>query len=233
MINNKRVLALIPARGGSKGIKDKNIINLGGKPLIAYTIEAAIRSEYIDAVVVSTDSKTIADIAKQYGADIPFIRPDRLARDESKTIEAVLHAIEELKKLKREYDILILLQPTQPLRNSHDIDKAIIKFFEHKEESLVSISPVNDNPVLIRVINDMDRISPLLPVESTIRRQDMPKYYKVNGCIYINKISELDEDTSFNDNKNYYLMEQSHSVDIDEESDIAVAKYYLEHLRLY
>lgn len=228
MFNNQKILALIPARGGSKGIKDKNIVFLAGKPLIAYSIEAAKYSKYIDDIIVTTDSEKIAEISKQYGASVPFMRPAELATDTSKTIDAVLHAIRTLKSLGKEYSTLLLLQPTQPLRTTDDIDKAIEVYYQKGEKGLVSISPVDDSPLLIRSIGADGKLVKLLSQNSTCRRQDMPNYYKVNGCIYINKIDELDKNTSFNDNKVPFIMTKEHSVDIDELSDLWMAEYYLQ-----
>lgn len=227
MIKGKKILALIPARGGSKGIKDKNIRLLNKQPLIAYTIQAADESEYVDAVVVTTDSEKIAEIAKKYGAEIPFIRPKRLADDKAKTIDAVLHAINFLKNHGQEYDILCLLQPTSPLRNSTDIDAAIELFERNSEKSLVSVSKVNDPPVLMRKINDDGKMEKLIEGNSTIRRQDMKNIYRVNGGIYINNISDINKNTSFNDNIIPYIMSESHSVDIDEIKDFVIAEFYL------
>lgn len=227
MFEDKRILALIPARGGSKGIKDKNIILLSGKPLIAYSIEAAKHSKYIDSIVVTTDSKKIACIANKYGARTPFLRPTELSNDNSKTIDAVLHAIKFLKNIDEIYDSVVLLQPTQPLRTTFDIDKAIEVYYQNNEEGLVSISPVDDNPLLIRTINSNGKLINLLSQNSTCRRQDMPRYYKVNGCIYINKIDELSNTTSFNDNSVPFIMQKENSVDIDELSDLWIAEYYL------
>ena len=227
MIEKNKIVALIPARGGSKGIKNKNIIDLCGKPLISYTIQAALESKYIDKVIVSTDSQEIADVAIKYGAEVPFLRPGELASDTSKTIDAVMHAVGELEKRKEEYDILILLQATQPLRTADDIDSAIELFIKNKGQSLVSVSPVEDNPILIRTIDNLGRMNSILPMKSTCRRQDMPLYYGVNGCIYINLISELDLNTSFNDNKIPYIMPKERSVDIDEIKDLLIAQYYI------
>ena len=110
MINNLKVLALIPARGGSKGIKDKNIYDINGKPLIAYSIIAARNSEYVDDIIITTDSEKIKDISESFGANVPFLRPTELATDNSKTIDAVIHAVNTLKEFGRNYDILLLLQ---------------------------------------------------------------------------------------------------------------------------
>ncbi len=226
MYMNKKILALIPARGGSKGIPHKNIIDLCGKPLIAYSIEAGLKSKYIDYVMVSTDDEEIAAVSREYGAEVPFMRPAELASDTSRTVDAVIHSINTLKETGKVFDTLVLLQPTQPLRTSDDIDGAIEKYFECGEAPLVSVSEVEDHPILIRTL-DKDQLIPLLNVSSTCRRQDMPKYYRVNGCIYINNVGEIDSNTSFNDNKVGYIMEQSHSVDIDELKDLALAEYYL------
>lgn len=228
MFGKQNILALIPARGGSKGIKDKNIIPLGGKPLIAYSIEAAKKSKYIDSIVVTTDSEKIAEVAKQCGAKVPFLRPTELAADTSKTIDAVLHAIKTLKFMGENYNTLVLLQPTQPLRTAYDIDKAIEVYYQKGEKGLVSISPVDDSPLLIRSIGKDGNLVNLLSQNSTCRRQDMPDYYRVNGCIYINKIDEIDENTSFNDNRVPFIMTKEHSVDIDELSDLWMAEYYLQ-----
>ncbi|SFD31667.1 cytidylyltransferase domain-containing protein [Ruminococcus albus] len=226
MFNEKKILAVIPARGGSKGIPHKNIVDLCGKPLIVYSIEAGKKSRYIDYVMVSTDDEEIAKVAEQYGAEIPFMRPTDLASDTAKTIDAIIHAITELRKKGECFDVLVLLQPTAPLRNFEDVDKAIETFFSNNCFSLVSVSEVDDHPVLIRSIEE-GKLKSLLNVSSTCRRQDMPKYYKVNGCIYINSINELTLNTSFNDNVIPYRMEKSHSVDIDELCDLYLAEYYL------
>ncbi len=229
MYKKKRILALIPARGGSKGIKDKNIIDLCGKPLIAYTIEAAKKSTYIDTVIVSTDSKEIANVSKEYGANVPFMRPESLATDYATTLDVVMHAIDFVKKRKDYYNTLILLQPTSPLRTSNDIDEAIEKHFIFNELGLVSVSEVDDNPMLIRTVNYNEILVPLLDKNSTCRRQDMPKYYRINGCIYLNKIDEINDETSFNDNKLAYVIPKEHAVDIDDLRDICIARYYIQN----
>ena len=226
MHENKKVLALIPARGGSKGIKNKNIINLCGKPLIVYSIEAELKSKYIDNVVVSTDSESIAEIARTYGASVPFMRPAEYAQDHSKTIDVAIHAIKFFSEHRDYYDALVILQPTQPLRTVEDVDRAIEKYYE-QEVDLVSVTPVENHPLLIRSIGENGCLNNLLNMNSTCRRQDMPDYYCVNGCIYINKISRIHENTSFNDNKMPFIMELAHSVDIDNPNDLELAKYYI------
>lgn len=227
MVHNKKVLALIPARGGSKGIKNKNIIDLNGLPLIAYSIRAAKESKYIDDVIVSTDSLEIQEISNQYGAETPFIRPQRLASDTAATLDTVLHALNEMKMLGRLYDIVILLQPTSPLRTGEDIDGAVELFERTGEEGVAAVSEVSDSPVLMRKVEEDGRLKKFLSQNSSIRRQDMEKTYRINGSIYINLVSKVDSNTSFNDNPIGYIMEKSHSVDIDEWVDLEIAKYYI------
>ncbi|MCU1807081.1 acylneuraminate cytidylyltransferase family protein [Cytobacillus firmus] len=227
MFMNQRFLAVIPARGGSKGIPKKNIIDLNGKPLIQYTIDAAKESKYIDDIVVSTDNQDIAEVAKQCGADVPFIRPADLASDSAKTIDVLIHTVSELKKLGKTYDFLILLQPTQPLRLSEHIDEAVEKIVSTGKASLASVSKVQEHPLLIRSINGNDELVPLLNSSSTVRRQDFPDYFKVNGAIYINLLKDLNHETSLNDNIVPYEMDYRYSVDIDEMIDLDIAKLIL------
>ena len=227
MIEGKSILALIPARGGSKGIKHKNIIDLCGKPLIAYTVEAAKKSRYIDDVILSTDDDEIAKVASEYGAEVPFMRPKELATDAAKTIDAVISAIDMLKECGRNYDILVLLQPTQPLRTEQDIDESLELFLRKGCKSVVAVSPVDDSPLLMRYMDEENKMCKVLDVSSTCRRQDMPNYYKVNGCIYINSIEEVITELSFNDNEIPYFMPRERAADIDEMVDLVVAEYYL------
>ena len=227
MINNLKVLALIPARGGSKGIKDKNIVDVCGKPLIAYSIIAAQKSKYIDDVIITTDSEKIKEVAEKYGADVPFLRPAELATDNAKTIDAVMHSINTLKEMGRDYDILLLLQPTCPLRTIDDINNSLELFVSKNYTSLVSVNKVNEHPILMRKINEDGIMENLLNLPSTIRRQDMPPIYKVNGSIYINLINKLNNETSLNDNPLAYITKEEHSVDIDNISDIERVKRYL------
>ena len=231
MYKKQRILAIIPARGGSKGIPHKNIIDLYGQPLISYTIKAGRNSKYIDYVMVSTDDSKIAEVSKRFGAEVPFIRPSELASDTAKTIDTAIHSINELKRIGYDFDVLILLQPTEPLRTSLDIDEAIEKFFECGCKALASVSDVDDHPFLIRSIEG-EQLRPLMDVSSTCRRQDMPRFYRVNRCIYINAINDINSKTSFNDNPIPYIMEKSHSVDIDDLSDLALAEFYLRMSRV-
>lgn len=228
MYEGKRILAFIPARGGSKGIPHKNITPLAGKPLIQYTIDAAKQSRYIDYVLVSTDDEEIAAVARQCGAEVPFLRPPELAADTAKTIDAVLHAIGTLREAGETFDSLVLLQPTSPLRTAEDIDKAVETFYQNNRRPVVSVSEVIDHPILIRTIEQTpegERLKPLLEGSSTVRRQDMPPFYRVNGSIYINPVEEIRRTTSFNDNPVPYVTAKDSSIDIDDPADLVLAEF--------
>lgn len=219
-----KVLGLIPARGGSKGIPGKNIKLLNGRPLISYSIEVALASKYIDDVVVTTDSEEIAKLSRSFGAEVPFMRPPELAQDSSKTIDCVVHARDELIRLGRRPDVVVLLQPTSPLRSALDVDSALELFFREGCRGLVSVSKTEENPVLIRAMGIDGELKPLLDIPSTVRRQDMPEFYSVNGSIYINLADELTLETSLNDNPIGYVMPAKRSVDIDTIADFQEAE---------
>ena len=230
MYQNKKVLAIIPARGGSKGIPHKNIISLCGKPLIAYTIEAANQSTYIDTVIVSTDDVDIQRISEQYGALVPFLREAKIASDEATTISVVVDAVKRLEVNGEKFDVVILLQPTSPLRTAEEIDVAIDIFFQNNMQGIVSVNVAEVSPFLLRTIEG-SQLQRIISKSSTIRRQDMPTYYEVNGAIYINAISDIKESLSFNDNPIPYIMSCEHSIDIDTWDDLEKAKYYLSNKR--
>lgn len=223
MYKNKKFIAIIPARGGSKGIPRKNIIDVAGKPLIAYTIETALSSRYLDRVIVSTDDVEIAEVSKQYGAEVPFLRPAHLATDEANTIDTVMDTLERVDKT---YDYVVLLQPTQPLRTAQQIDEAIQQVVEKNQSSLVSVEEVTDHPILYRKMTKEGKLLPLLNRNSTVRRQDFEPYYKVNGLIYINKISDVTSTTSLNDNTFAFL--SNVTIDIDSISDLKKIQKELE-----
>lgn len=233
MYKNQRILAIIPARGGSKGIPNKNIIDLCGKPLIAYSILAAKASKYIDSIVVSTDSEQIKTVALDYGASVPFLRPAILASDTAKTIDCMLYTIQELARHNENFDCVVLLQPTQPLRKEGIIDTAISTLLDSTEDSLVSVTTVSEHPILMRTITKEGTLKSLLPVSSTVRRQDFPAIYRVNGSIYVNRINEnFNSSTSLNDNILPFFMEEQYSIDIDSYDDLAKAKTFIEHSAL-
>jgi CMP-N-acetylneuraminic acid synthetase len=182
MLNNYKVLALIPARGGSKGLPGKNIKPLLGKPLIAWTIEQAMASKYVDKVIVSTDDEEIAEVAKNYGAEVPFLRPKELAKDDSPTIDAILHALNFFSKKGEDFNLLALLEPTSPLRDTEDIDRCIRVLLDNEQaESIVSVCQLEGtHPEFNVIINDKGYIRKALDNTTNfnvIRRQDLKNIY--------------------------------------------------------
>ncbi|MCL2500052.1 MAG: acylneuraminate cytidylyltransferase family protein [Defluviitaleaceae bacterium] len=223
MYKNKSFIAVIPARGGSKGIPHKNITPLLGNPLISYTIKAALESKYLDKVVVSTDDKKIANISRRYNVEI-LERPKYLADDFAASIDVLLHAIETM---NIKHNAVLFLQPTSPLRQSFHIDEAIELFISQCCKPLVSVSPCNVAPLLIRKMSHNGFLSHLLKEQSAVRRQDMESYYKVNGAIYINTTDQLNKMTSLNDNEIGYVMDSKYDIDIDEPIDLKIAEIIL------
>ncbi|KYH35144.1 CMP-N,N'-diacetyllegionaminic acid synthase [Clostridium tepidiprofundi DSM 19306] len=228
MINGKRIIAIIPARGGSKGIPNKNIIDLCGKPLIAYSVEEAKKSKYIDRVIVSTDSLKIKEVSLNYGAEVPFIRSEELSSDSAKSIDVVIDCLQRLEDTYDLYDYVVLLQPTSPLRMCEDIDSAIERIVEFKSKSLVSMCEAYQNPILMRTI-EKDRMFKIVDCnKSNLRRQELPKFYIFNGAIYISSVEMIYSERAFvNDDTIPFIMDKERSIDIDEPKDIVLAEYFL------
>ena len=219
------LLAIIPARGGSKGILQKNIKLLSGKPLIAWTIEEAKKAKCINKIIVSTDDKKIVKIAKQYGAEVPFLRPTELSKDETTTAETVLHAVEKLPR----FDWILVLQPTSPFRTATDIDNFFRFCLNHKANSATSICKVNKHPYYTYKINDSLKLQSFSKkhVESS-RRQDLPGAYSLNGALYLVKTDWFLNHKSFiNEETLGYLMSSEKSVDIDTIEDWNWAEYLI------
>lgn len=221
MIQGKTVLAVIPARGGSKGVPRKNIRLVAGKPLIAWTIETAQQSAYLDRIVVSTEDEEIADVARQYGAEVPFLRPQELAQDDTPGIEPVLHTVECLLG----YDFVVLLQPTSPLRTAGDIDRCIEVCVERGALACVSVTPADKPPQWMYVLDQAFRLQPIVPQEQFIsRRQDAPDIYVLNGAVYVAQTEWLKASRSFlTETTAAYVMPKERSLDIDSELDFLIA----------
>jgi CMP-N-acetylneuraminic acid synthetase len=229
MINRKKLLAIIPARGGSKRLPKKNILNLVNKPLIVWTIEAALDSKYIDKVIVSTDDKDIADISEQYGATIPFIRPSKLATDETPSIDVILHAADFFKK--NDYDYVVLLQPTSPLRTSKHIDESIELLDAKNADAIISVCKMDHSPLWSNTLEKDGNMKGFLQDDILNKRsQDLDIYYRLNGAIYICNINKIKEERSFflKDNIFAYKMNRKSSIDIDNEIDFKLAKVLLD-----
>lgn len=219
-------IAVIPARSGSKGLKDKNIKELKGKPLMVYAIEAAQKSGLYDIIHVSTDSEHYAEIARQYGADVPFLRDDETSSDTASTWDAMRYVLKKYEALGMDFDTITVLQPTSPLRTEEDIIGAF-ELFEKKGANMISSvcemehSPLWSNtlPDDLSMENFEDEKLAFLP------RQSLPVYYRENGAVYIVKTSQLFAEVNIYKDKCYaYIMDKSHSVDIDEELDFIMAE---------
>ena len=223
---NKTFLAIIPARGGSKRLPRKNILDLCGKPLISWSIEAALKSKYISKVVVSSDDEEILNISSNFGADI-IKRPYELANDTATTFDAIKHTINNLEK----YDYIVLLQPTSPLRNEKHIDEAIELLEEKQADAIVSVCEMDHSPLWSNILPEDGNMRGFLREEILNKRsQDLEKYYRLNGAIYICKTDKLLENKSFflKDNIFAYIMDRKSSIDIDEEIDFLFAEKVIE-----
>lgn len=225
MYNNKKFIAIIPARSGSKGLKDKNIKQLNNKPMIAYTIEAAVKSGVFDDVIVSTDSQKYADISIKYGASVPFLRPDYLSTDTATTNDVIEYTIKELKETEKDYDYFMILQPTSPLRQPEDILGAVKLLFEKDANSVVSVCEVEHSPLYMNTLDKSLSMNSFLQNDIKTRRQELPKYYRLNGAIYLCKADYFLRYKNFYKEKSYaYIMDKKRSVDIDDEIDFIMAK---------
>ncbi len=225
------IMGLVTARGGSKGVPGKNIKPLASRPLIAWSIEAAKRSRGLERVIVSTDDEKIARVARKWGADAPFIRPDYLARDDSPHIDVVVHAIEWMKEY-RDYspEYIMLLQPTSPLRTVDDIDAAIRIARKNDAESVISVCESPAHPYKIRKISGDGLLSDFVEKPNGyLRRQDLPAAYFENGAIYlVKKDIVINKRTLYPENTYPYIMKPEHSIDIDTLWDFRLAEIILE-----
>lgn len=226
MINGKSLLAIIPARGGSKGLPGKNIMPLHGKPLIAWTIEAAQASAYIDEIVVSTDCKEIAQVATDYGCPPPFLRPAELATDEATAFDVVKHA---LSFFNDAYDYILLLQPTSPLRTASDIDNIVQLLQDAAASACVSMTEARDHPYLLYSLDSQNRAKPLIDFENKpSRRQEYPSFYSLNGALYLAESKWFLRNKRFHDETSaIYIMPPERSVDIDSQLDFLLAELLL------
>lgn len=220
-----RNLAVILARSGSKGLKDKNIKELSGKPLLAYTVEAALESGEYDLVHVSTDSELYADIAKKYGADVPFLREADLSGDKASSWDAVRYVVSEYEKRGKYFDTISLLQPTSPLRDAEDIRKAFEIFETKNATGVVAVCEVDHSPLAYNTLPKDNSLNGFIDINKVGRRQDMGVFYRVNGAIYIQRKELLMKgDSIYSEGSFAYVMDKRHSVDIDDEMDFLFAQ---------
>lgn len=222
-------VAIIPARGGSKGVPMKNIRPINGLPLIAYTIKAALDSELFEDVIVSTDSEEIANVAREYGADVPFVRPADISGDMATSDAVVTHAIDFMKKQGKEYDEVFKLQPTSPLRTATHIKEAYSLFKEKNADFVVSFCECEHTPLWSGELGEDGSIDGFMSnLDKSACRQSYPTFYRLNGAIYIAKVDKFIENGSFIGKNGFaYVMEQIDSIDIDSQLDFNFAEFLI------
>ncbi len=221
MIGNQSVLAIIPARANSKGLPGKNVMELAGKPLIAWSIEAALQSAFVDRVVVSTDSQDMADIALSWGAEVPFLRPATLAMDDTPGIAPLLHACQMVPG----YDYVVLLQPTSPLRSAEDVDNAMGLMAEKGADFCISVTPAKQHPNWMFTLSDEGRLRRYEEARMETDRQSLSAVYSPNGALYVARISSLIEQGSLNGPGTVaYVMSTRKSIDIDTALDLRICE---------
>ena len=220
------MIAIIPARGGSKGLPGKNIKLLNGKPLIAYTIDAALNSKEISRVIVSTDDAEIAEISKNYGAEIPFMRPDFLANDNAKSIDVYNYTIERLETDENtNINEIVVLQPTSPLRTSQHIDEAIEIYLEKNADSIISYCK-EDHPIFWhKFITEDGKFEEIFSDDYQKNRQEIRSTYHPNGAIYILRKDILRKGTFYSNNSYVFVMDRNSSIDIDTLDDFKYAEW--------
>lgn len=223
MYQGRNFLGIIPARGGSKGVPRKNIRDLAGKPLIAWTIAEAKKSRYLDRCVVSTEDDEIKKIAEEYGGEVPFLRPEELAQDGTASIDVVLDVLEKLPG----YDYVVLLQPTSPLRRAEDIDGTIAFCIDRSADSCVSITEAEHSPYWMYKLDGEKRMRPLMeaPAKESYQRQKLPQVYRLNGAVYVDRVDDLLARRSLLEKNTVgYIMPQERSYDIDTILDFEIAE---------
>lgn len=231
---NKKNLAVIPARSGSKGLPGKNIRQLIDKPLIAWSIEQALASKYISDVIVSTDSQEIADIAIQYGAQVPFLRPAHLAEDHSATSDVLIHVINELSNNNQTYEYLFLLEPTSPLRETIDIDLAYEKLISTTNaKSIVGLSKVEAQHPVFCVSLDANDFLESANHFKVVRRQDIKSSFFFDGSIYISEVGTYKKMKSFYHDKCIgFVFPKWKSFEIDDLTDFIIVEALLKNKHL-
>ncbi len=221
-------LAIIPARSGSKGLPDKNIKELNGKPLMAYSIDAALQSGLFDEVMVSTDSEKYAEIAKQYGANVPFLRSEALSGDNAGSWDVVKEVLDRYKDMGKDFDTICLLQPTSPLRDADDIKGAYNIFNKKASVAVISVCEMEHCPLWSNTLPEDKSLAGFLRPEADKPRQEIETYYRLNGAIYIVKTEEIYKGYNFYEEGSFaYVMPTWKSVDIDSALDFEMADFLI------
>lgn len=223
-------IAIITARSGSKGLKDKNIRILNGKPLIAYTIEAAIKSGMFDEIMVSTDSKEYASVAIKYGAKVPFLRTKKNSDDNASSWDVVKEVVKKYKDMGKEFNTVCMLQPTSPLRIAEDIVNGYKLFNEKKADTVIAVSETQHSPLWSNTLDESNCMKGFISDDIlNCPRQKLQQYYRINGALYIRKISTLyNEGNMYDCNCYAYVMPRERSVDIDTMLDFRIAQAMME-----
>ena len=219
-------IAIIPARSGSKGLPDKNIKMLNGKPLLAYSILAAKESGCFDEIFVSTDSEEYAEIAREWGASVPFLRSNENSGDQASSWDVVKEVLNKYSEMGKEFETIALLQPTSPLRTAQDIVNGY-RFMDEKEANVViGVCEMDHSPLWSNTLpNDFSMSGFVRDEAKNTPRQNLPTYYRINGALYLVKKDGLDNLTNMYENHCYaYVMPKEHSVDIDTALDFAIAE---------
>ncbi|HBW34975.1 cytidylyltransferase domain-containing protein [Desulfosporosinus sp. BICA1-9] len=227
MFYDHRIIAIIPARSGSKGLPDKNIRILNGKPLIAYSIIQAQEAGIFDEIFLSTDSQEYASIAIQYGANVPFLRSDELASDSASTWDCVREALEQYHTIGKEYDIFVVLQPTSPLRTTRDIINVIKQMVLTNADSVVSVCEADHSPLWYNTLPENKSLKGFVRSEIMAKtRQELPTFFRINGAIYAVSTSYFLRTQNIYDGNSFaYVMPKERSIDIDTLYDFSLAEY--------
>lgn len=221
-------IAIIPARSGSKGLKDKNIKELNGKPLLAYSIDAAISSGLFEEVMVSTDSELYADVAKKNGASVPFLRSNEQSGDNAGSWGVVEEVLQNYKECGKRFDTVCLLQPTSPLRTVQDIINGYELLVEKKGDAITAVCEMDHSPLWAMVLPEDNSLSEFRKNSQSVPRQQLSRYYRINGALYIRKVVYEDNKILLLNNHEYALiMDRKKSVDIDTIEDFELAEWYL------
>lgn len=235
MFKGKSFLAIIPARGGSKRLPGKNVRLLAGKPLVNWSVEAALSSKYVDEVLVSTDSTEVVEAARAVGVSVPFVRPVELSSDTASSSDVIQHALDFYRNEQGKiFDYVILLQPTSPLRTAEDIDSAIELLSQKKADAVISVCPMEHSPLWSNILPEDLSLGNFLRSEvQGVRSQDLPTYYRINGAIYICDMKRFtSEKTLFlKENIFAFVMSSEKSVDIDTLTDFALAEVLISKSR--
>jgi len=230
-----KIIGIIPARGGSKGLKNKNILKINQKPLIAWSILEAIKSKVLSKVIVSTDSLKISKIAKKYGAEVPFVRPKKYSNDQSKSSDLIIHALNFFKKKKINFDYIMLLEPTSPLRDSKDIIRCVKLIKKNKIDTLVSVSKIkSQHPRFVYKFISRHKIKPYISKKNlSARRQDIENLYFLDGTIYCSNVETFfKKKTFYHKNTSAFVVPNWKAIEVDNLLDLKLSEFIMKNKKI-